>query len=245
MSTPAAPRRRWFRRLSRACLWSLAALLLLIGLYFGGAVGLAAISIGGEAQDATDPVEIAIYVGPAHTDVVMPVTNAVQDWRAWLRAAAFAGDTTNFTHVAIGWGDRGFYLETPQWSDLKIATALTAVSGLGQAATHVEFMAAPALHEATADFHMVPVTIDAAHYRRLVEFVQSVFVRDDAGHPQAIPAHGYWYDGRDAFFEANGSYSLFRTCNVWTCEALRAAGLPRPLWSPFPGGVTRHLPPPK
>ena len=30
-----------------------------------------------------------------------------------------------------------------------------------------------------------------------------------------------------------GTYSLFRTCNVWTAEALKRSGQKMSLWSPF------------
>lgn len=242
MSNIATPRRRWWRRLLRFSLWAVAGLLLSAGLYLLCAYGLAAVRIDGESQAPDERVEIAIFVGPMHTDVVMPAVHAVHDWRAWLPESAFEGDTAHFSHVAVGWGDRGFYLEAPTWSDLKFSTALIAVSGFGRAATHVEFREDPAQYVAGEAFQMVRATVDLAHYRRLIEFVLAAFQCDAAGRPQPIPARGYWYDGRDAFFEANGSYSMLRTCNVWTCEALRAAGLPRPLWSPFPGGVVKHLP---
>ena len=41
--------------------------------------------------------------------------------------------------VGLGWGDKGFYLETPTWADLKTSTALKAVSGYNTTAMHVTF----------------------------------------------------------------------------------------------------------
>ena len=31
-------------------------------------------------------------------------------------------------YYAIGWGDKGFYLETPSWPELKLSTAMNAMS---------------------------------------------------------------------------------------------------------------------
>jgi len=39
------------------------------------------------------------------------------------------------------------------------------------------------------------------------------------------------------FFEAAGTYSLFNTCNNWTSQALKQAGIGTHLWTPFTWGV--------
>ena len=41
----------------------------------------------------------------------------------------------------------------------------------------------------------------------------------------------------DAFYDAKGSYNLTRTCNTWTNNALKAAGLKACLWTPFDSGI--------
>ncbi len=46
----------------------------------------------------------------------------------------------------------------------------------------------------------------------------------------------------EAYFAAKGSYSPWRTCNVWASEALASAGLPTARWSPFSFGVIWPLP---
>ena len=240
-AVPPPPPRR-LRRLLRWVLRSLGAFALLVGLYVALGFGLAAIPVAGAPPEPGTPIEIAIFTSPVHTDLVVPVRTDAIDWRAWLPAGAFTGATGHFTHVSFGWGDRGFYLETPNWSDLKVMTALTAVSGLGATAVHVEFHPPPRSYSNTPEFRMTHASVGPQQYRRLVEFLQQSFQRDAAGGPLPIAARGYWYDGRDAFFEARGSYSLFRTCNTWTCEGLQVAGLPVPWWSPFPGAVTQHLP---
>jgi hypothetical protein len=37
--------------------------------------------------------------------------------------------------IAFGWGDRGFAVETPTWSDLRPGTAIIALSGVGSGDT--------------------------------------------------------------------------------------------------------------
>ncbi|MBL8724122.1 MAG: TIGR02117 family protein [Planctomycetes bacterium] len=241
-TAPAAPRPRRWRRLLRWLLWALAALLAALLLYLGLAWLLSRWAVPGEPQVAAGSVEIGLLTSPVHTDVLLPLQHEHADWATWLPRAAFPGAVAACTHVAIGWGDRGFFLEAPTWADLRLGTALVAISGVGRAAMHVEFLPDLDWPAQWPGNTVQRVRIDAAHYRRLVEFVQGAFARTATGQPVPIAARGYSYDGRDAFFEALGHYSLVRTCNVWTTAALRAAGLPTPLWSPFPGAVGRFLP---
>lgn len=243
---PSPPRRGFLRRWLRRLLFALASFLALVGLYLGLAYGLAAIRVDGAAPGPGEPIEIGLFSSPVHTDLLLPVHNDIVDWEKWLPEGAFDRAIGGYPYVSLGWGDRGFYLETPTWDDLKVSTALIAVSGVGASVMHVEYRDAPADYVDSLDFHMRCLRIDREHYRALVAFVQASFARDAAGRPVPIPfppalRGGYW-NGPSGFYEAVGHYSLIRTCNVWTVEAMRAAGLPTPLWSPFPGGVTKHLP---
>ena len=45
----------------------------------------------------------------------------------------------DFLQISIGWGDKGFYLDTPTWAELKLSTALIAGFGLGNAALHITY----------------------------------------------------------------------------------------------------------
>ena len=45
------------------------------------------------------------------------------------------------------------------------------------------------------------------------------------------------YGNSDAFYDATGSYSLFHTCNSWTNNALKAAGMKASVWTPFDKGI--------
>ena len=76
-------------------------------------------------------------------------------------------------------------------------------------------------------------------YRDLVAFIDAGFALA-AGRPRLIDHPGYQHN--DRFFEGRGSYHLFRTCNVWTNEAVAAAGLPAGLWAPFERHARHHLP---
>ncbi len=63
-------------------------------------------------------------------------------------------------------------------------------------------------------------------YRRLAAYIRASF-RDGGARYRG-------YAGYDAFYEANGRYSAVRTCNAWTGDALRFAGVRVGWWTPFP-----------
>ena len=50
------------------------------------------------------------------------------------------------------------------------------------------------------------------------------------------------YNSYDSFFEAKGSFSFYRTCNIWVNKALKVIGVKTSIWSPFDFGVLHHLP---
>ena len=126
-----------------------------------------------------------------------------------------------FDHIAVGWGDRAFYVETPSWSDVNLATVGRAAIGSSRTVLHVEHVPAPPTGNAVRAIMLTP-----DQYRRL-----AAFVRASLG-PGGKIAGGYGPD--DAFYDARGTYSAVTTCNEWTGAALRSAGVRVGAWTPFP-----------
>lgn len=144
-------------------------------------------------------------------------------------------------HLAIGWGAREFYLATPTWDQMRPGVALRALA-LAPAALHVDVMPGPPLPDAdTRTLHL-----SRQGYRNLVAFVAASLHRDSAGRPMRIPATpengGTGYGSGSLFFEATGRFSPLRTCNTWAADALAAAGVRTPVWTPLPHFVLHHLP---
>ena len=109
-------------RLIRRSLLSLAALLLL----YGAAVWLLP-HIKSPGQPEGEP-EITVWLlsNGVHTDIVVPTFSSEADWRA-----VFPAEHTRSQEyapwLAIGLGDKNFYLTTPTWADLRLSTALKAM----------------------------------------------------------------------------------------------------------------------
>jgi hypothetical protein len=72
----------------------------------------------------------------------------------------------------------------------------------------------------------------------MVNSIKNSFLLDAAGNKIKI---SYGYDNTDSFYEAKGSYSILRTCNDWTAEALQKADVNTPLWSTLSAAIMFHL----
>lgn len=199
-------------------------------LYLGCAWGLSRIPVRAESNASPD-MTIYLYSNGVHMDVVVPVKTATIDWSQQILFSNTRGGDTTFDYIAFGWGDRGFYLETPTWADLKVSTAFKAAFGLSRTAIHATFY-----HQMHEGSDCIPLEISTGQYERLVQFIEGSLQHSDTGAPIVIPTEAR-YGKSDAFYEAKGRYSLFHTCNTWTNNALKASGQKACFWTPFDKGI--------
>ena len=130
--------------------------------------------------------------------------------------------------------NKGFYLETPEWSDLKASVAFKAATGLSTTAIHATYY-----KKITEGDDCKKMLITQSQYADLIQFVDSKFDKNAAGQNILIPTDAV-YSKDDAFYEAQGSYSFLYTCNTWTNNALKAAGQKAALWTPTDFGIFQH-----
>ncbi|MBW8724604.1 MAG: DUF2459 domain-containing protein [Inquilinus limosus] len=207
-----------------------AGLLGLAVLYIAVATVLALVPFGGRVQQtaASDPPAY-VCATLTHTDIVLPARDELVDWTAVFPDAVPVGFVPNL-HVAFGWGDLTFYRDTPSWADLRFRTAMAALFGGGPSALHVAYVLDPAGAPGCTR-----LALDRAGREALMETIRGTAVLDPAGRGVlAAPAGTSTYE---AFYAAHGIYRPWRTCNVWTAEALDTAGAPTALWAPFSFGV--------
>lgn len=191
--------------------------------------------MGVEAEPSTSQ-DISIYIltNGVHTDIVLPIKTDFIDWSKDIKFENTRSEDTTFQYVALGWGDRGFYLETPTWADLKFSTAFKAAFGLSKTAIHATFY-----QELKEGKNCVKIKISANQYQKLIEYVKKSFKTDSENHFVCIQTDAR-YGKSDAFYEATGRYSLFHTCNTWTNNALKIAGQKACVWTPFDTGIFYH-----
>ncbi len=216
--------------------FALASILIPLGLYLAAVVVLGHLPANADwrAPDANDPDVITIFVqtNGVHTGIVMPVVAQGIDWRYRVRANDLPDPRGAGKWLAFGWGDRGFYLDTPTWRQARLSTIATALTGGGSTVMHVDH-----LDDFAADENWRPLRLRPAEYRRLAAFIEASF----ADRQLVTPG----YTARDVFYTARGHYSALRTCNVWTGDALRQAGVKMGRWTPFAGDVMRWVPAPE
>ena len=63
-----------------------------------------------EAAIDEPKVEIFILSNGVHTDIVVPVKNDTFDWSKQIQFEHTIAKDSTAKYLAIGWGDRGFYL---------------------------------------------------------------------------------------------------------------------------------------
>jgi len=179
-------------------------------------------------------IPIYIYTNGVHTDIVMPVKNDLQDWSQKIPFTNTKSKNTNYRYIGIGWGDKGFYLDTPTWADLKFSTAVKAAFWLSDSAMHCTYY--NTMKEGD-DCKMIMISRN--QYHNLLKYVEDKFDRDQNGNFILIPTNAVYGDN-DAFYDAKGTYSFLYTCNTWSNNALKAAGQKAALWTPSDFGIFQH-----
>ncbi|WP_129793150.1 TIGR02117 family protein [Sphingosinicella sp. CPCC 101087] len=180
-------------------------------------------------------VTIFVRTNGVHTWLVMPKVNAIMDWRPYVPGQHLRDPRYGRSdHIAVGYGNREFYLNTPTWADLTPGNAFHAAFGNGSTLLHVEHD-----HQPRPDDWQRPITVTEDQYRRLAAYVRARFRLDAYG--RTIPLRGRGYSAWDMFYEAKGGYSFVLTCNEWTGRALRAAGVRTGLWTPLSQSIMWRL----
>ncbi len=208
--------------------WTLRAVaavaLLLLGYLVAGAIG-GAIPRNAGWRPAPRGVRIFVESNGVHTGFVLPKVAAGVDWRNLAPARDLSDPRYGrFDHVVIGWGEKAFFLETKTWADVKPGTVLAAAIGSPHTLMHVEHVPAPPVGP-----DVRAVVLSEAEYRRLAAFIAASFRSGGAHYPG--------YTGYDTFYDARGRYDAVATCNAWTGDALRHAGVRVGAWTPFPATV--------
>ena len=194
---------------------------------------LSFVSVNEDFAENQKEIPIYILTNGVHTDVVLPLKSEHYDWTNQLKPEHTKAKDSTYQYAALGWGDKGFYLETPTWADLKTSTALKAASGLSSTAMHVTFY-----NDLKESNSCKKLQISSDNYKKLILFINESF-QTKSGEFLKIETDAV-YGKHDVFYEANGSYSLFYTCNSWANQALKAANQKAALWTISDSGIFRH-----
>lgn len=175
-------------------------------------------------------VDIMVETNGVHTAIVMPLVNRHKDWRGDFPASDLRRPDAPYTHVSVSWGEREIFLNTPEWTDLRLTTALGALLG-GEGLLHVAHYIRPAPGPDSRT-----IRLSAAEYRRMVRRVER------QTRPSSLRAVHSGYADYDVFYDAPGTYHIGNSCNQWTSDTLAAAGIRVGWWTPFASGVMKWVP---
>ena len=213
---------------------SLVVVLGFVAFYLLMAYSLPYIEIPENNNGQKEEIPIYIYTNGVHTDLVVPVKNDIKDWSQEIPFENTRSKKTDFDYLGIGWGDKGFYLDTPTWAELKFSTAFKAAFWLGESAMHCTYY-----ESMTESSECKKIMLSREEYKDLIHYIDAKFDRDSQGMPILIPTNAV-YGQNDAFYDAQGRYSFLNTCNTWTNNGLKAAGQKAALWTAFDFGIFQH-----
>ena len=192
------------------------------------------IKVPEKAVTQTKYIDIYILTNGVHTDLVVPVKSEEIDWSKEILFENTVSKRKDFKYLSMGWGDKGFYLDTPTWAELKPSTAVKAAFWMSESAMHCTFY-----EKMTEGEDCKKLTLSREQYRDLIRFIRDKFDRDVNGKPILIKTDAV-YGKNDAFYDAKGSYSFLDTCNTWANNGLKAAGQKAALWTPSDRGIFQH-----
>jgi uncharacterized protein (TIGR02117 family) len=158
------------------------------------------------------PTEV-IYVisGGWHTELGLPVEALSGP------LAALKPNFRSARYLVFGWGARDYYLSpNPGIGDLLRATT----SGPAVMLV-IPLQVSPEMFFGASNVSVLPALPEGI--QRLSQFLWDYLDQDEKGAPHRIGVGLY---PQSVFYASTGTYNLGHTCNTWTAEALRVAGLP-------------------
>lgn len=185
-------------------------------------------------EQPDEGIELFIETNGLHTGIIMPVWTDVHDWTPLVRPEHLENPSDFGSHILISWGHEGVYRNAEKWTDLHTRDAISAVFGSDDTLIHIYHLKHPQAYP----HYRRPIRVSREEYQIMAKAIESRFVLDQRY--QSIPSKGY---GRtDLFYQSRGHYNALYTCNSWTSDVLRQAGIRTGRWTPFQGGVMRWIP---
>ncbi len=187
--------------------------------------------------DQQEPCEFTVYLSSDgfHTNLFVPIKTAGYDWTRHTSGLASEFSAQD-RYVQLGWGDRRFYMETPDWDQVSPLEALRALF-FWQNPTAMFVKG----HTAAPDVgkeNLECLRLGKTDYLAMMSFIDRSFQINSQGQKQRL---GSGQDRQSSFYAATGSYSIFNTCNSWTANALQAANVNTPLWGGLAPPIMMHL----
>ena len=215
-----------FKKLLKYSLRTFLCIILITVGYLLLALILSVISTSPEKLTCEKDKSVFVTTNGVHLDIIIPEEDLNKEFKQALQIEEYV------RYVAFGWGDKGFYLETPTWGDLKFSTAVYAMFLKSETAMHVT-------KYPSKQNRWIKIEVCEEQLEAMKVYIKDSFERDDNGNIIEIKDSGYFT--YDTFYEAYGSYNCIQTCNSWVNQGLKKGKIKTSLWSPFDKGVLYHI----
>lgn len=169
-----------------------------------------------------------------HMDFLLPISNELKDWQEEFPISNTRSKDSTYKKIAIGWGSKDFYMNTPTWDDLTLKIFLISNFGLGSSAIHVKYYT----DTLPIDSKILSLKLSDNQYKKLVKYIENSLKRSGTTKSSFIlPKNPKVLSNNDAYYDAKQNYSLLFTCNSWINNGLKASGQKACLWTPNSQGI--------
>lgn len=190
-------------------------------LYISVSLLLSIIPVNTNFTTNSEHQTVFLSTNGVHLDIVLPIEMTSPS----LLNGIYLEQGDQF--ISIGWGEENFYLNTPQWSDLSIETAVNAAFLDNTTLLHIT-----RYQKASTSWKKVP--LNQTQLKALNDYILRSFRLKNGKKERVLNSS---YSMNDEFYKANGTYSFHQTCNSWVNQGLKECGLKAALWTPFDFGV--------
>ncbi len=187
--------------------------------------------------DQREPCEFTIYLfsDGFHTNLFVPAKTPAYDWTR--RTSGLATEISAADrYIQLGWGDRRFYMETPDWNQVNPLEALRALF-FWQNSTAMFVKGHPTIPHPPNE-ELKCLRLGKTDYLAMMTFIDRSFQTNAQGQKQRL---GSGQDQQSGFYAATGYYSILNTCNSWTANALQTGNINTPLWGGLAQPIMMHL----
>lgn len=179
-----------------------------------------------EPIENTSDVTVYLISNGFHTEWVFPIRYQTINWLKRF-GSDFTGNYQHYTYLAIGWGDRDFYMNSKTYPSLY--TTYKALLMPSESILQVTFY-----KNIPRSWNVIRLRIELEQYETLYSFMDKQFKKDFFGNYELI--QGKPHQAR-LFLKSWGAYHCLNTCNNWTNRGLKKIGHKTGVWTPLAWGV--------
>jgi len=127
-------------------------------------------------------------------------------------------DFEKFTYLEVGWGDKDYY----QDQEPNFWVTIKAVFWPTESVLHVVGFNSP-VEQFFFESEIIELELSDKGFENLSNFIHNTYARNELKETLEL---GEGKFENSLFYLAKGKFHLFKTCNVWTAQAIRSTGFP-------------------